>query len=162
MTAGVICFKLCHLDYDCEHRDFDEAIRSQLNSRGVRSRIKKHKGKDLASSEAPGTAISDSAKANAFFTFSVYEVGGGLYLHPRHLWIRRLRDQNWILGIDELLAYVLPPPSQVQLYGLNTKVIQNQLVGKVHTAVRRIPLAVPLSGCVVQINPRLGRRTELL
>ncbi len=162
MTAGVISFKLCPLSYDCEHCDFDEAMRSQVSSRGVRSRIKEHKAKDLASSEAPGKAISDSAKAPAFFTFSVDEVGGELYLHPSHLWIRRLRDQKWILGIDELLAYVLPPPSEVELYGLNTKVIQNQLIGKVHTPVGTIPLAVPLSGRVVQINPRLRQRPELL
>jgi glycine cleavage system H protein len=162
MTAGVISFKLCPLNYDCEHCGFDQAMRSQVSSRGARSKVKRQKGKDLATSEAPRMAVGDSRKVPAFFTFSVGDVGGELYLHPTHLWMLRLGDQKWILGIDELLAYVLPRPSEVELYGLNSKVIQSQLVGKVHTSVGTIPLAVPLSGRVVQINPLLGQTPELL
>ena len=29
MTAGVISFKLCPLEYDCEHCEFDKAMRGQ-------------------------------------------------------------------------------------------------------------------------------------
>jgi glycine cleavage system H protein len=90
------------------------------------------------------------------------ELDDELYLHSTHLWIRRTDDDRWMLGIDELLAYVLPPPEQIELYGLNAKLIQNQLVGKVHTPVGTIPLAVPLSGRVVQTNSRLTQYPELL
>jgi len=51
MMAGVISFKLCPLNYDCEHCDFDEAMRSQVRSAGARSKVKKHKPQALAPSE---------------------------------------------------------------------------------------------------------------
>ena len=50
----------------------------------------------------------------------------------------------------------------VELYGSNTKVLQNQLLGKVHTQGGTVPLTAPLSGRLVQANPKLADRPELL
>ncbi len=162
MTAGVISFKLCPLNYDCEHCDFDEVMRSQVRLKEVRSRVKRHKPKTLVSSEKLPIASSDSKNPPLFFTFSVGEVGGELYLHPTHLWVRRVEEQKWMLGIDKLLAYVLPPVVEVELYGSNTKVLQNQLFGKVHAQAGTVPLTSPLSGRVVQTNSKLAQCPELM
>lgn len=162
MTAGVISFKLCPLNYDCEHCDFDEAMRSQVRSGGVSSRDKRHKPKTLVPLERPPMPGSDSKKPLLFFTFSIGEVEEGLYLHPSHLWARQAGDHRWRLGIDELLAYVLPPPVKVELYDLDKDVIQNQVFGKIHTQVGTVFLTVPLSGCLVQKNSRLAQCPELV
>lgn len=161
MTAGVISFKLCPFNYDCEHCDFDEAMRSQVRSKGVSSRVKRHKPKTVVPSERLPMSSSDSKKS-LFFTFSVGEVKEGLYLHPTHLWARRAEGQRWRLGIDKLLAYVLPPPVKVELYDLDKDVIQNQVFGKIHTQVGTVFLTVPLSGRLVQTNSRLAQCPELV
>ncbi len=161
MTAGVISFKLCPLDYDCEHCDFDEVMRSQVKSKKGRLRGKRVESRVPASSEricAPG---ADSKKP-LFFTFSAGEVDEGLHLHPTHLWIRRDEGGTWKLGIDKLLAYVLPAASEVELCALDTMLLQNRLFGKVRTPAGVIPLTAPLSGRLVQPNPQLGQRPELL
>ena len=162
MTAGVISFKLCPLDYDCEHCDFDEAMRSQVRPKEVKSGVKRHKPKTLTPSERLPLISSDSKKPSLFFTFSVGKMDEELYLHPTHLWAGRAEGQKWKLGIDKLLAYVLPPPVEVELYGLNTKVIQNQLFGKVHARAGTVPLTSPLSGRVVQTNSKLAQYPELV
>ena len=41
MTAGVISFKLCPFNYDCERCDFDKAMRSQVKSEKVSTKVKK-------------------------------------------------------------------------------------------------------------------------
>ena len=161
MTAGVISFKLCPLDYDCDHCDFDEVMRSQVRSKRARPRVKKHEPKTLTPSESISTSSIDS-RIPLFFTFAAGEVDEELYLHPAHLWARRVEDQKWKLGIGKLLAYVLPPPVEVELYDLNTKVIQNQLFGKVRTEAGVVPLTTPLSGVLVRTNPRLSQRPELV
>ncbi|MCK4428032.1 MAG: glycine cleavage system protein H [candidate division Zixibacteria bacterium] len=161
MTAGVISFKLCPLNYDCEHCDFDEVMRSQVRSKGVSSRVKRHKPKTVVPSERLPMSSSDSKKS-LFFTFSVGEVKEGLYLHPTHLWVRRAEGQRWRLGIDKLLAYVLPPPVKVELYDLDKDVIQNQAFGKIHTQVGTVFLTVPISGRLVQTNSRLAQCPELV
>jgi glycine cleavage system H protein len=156
MTAGVISFKLCPLDYDCENCDFDEAMRSQVVSKRTRS-----KAGTPAQSENLSRASGKIEKSLPFFTFSIGEEKQ-LYLQSSHLWMRPAEDNRWTLGIDELLAYVLPPPREIEFCGLNTKLIQNQLIGKMHTEVGTIPLIVPLSGKVIQINQRLNQSPELV
>jgi len=162
MTAGVISFKLCPLNYDCEHCDFDEVMRSQVRSRGERTKVKRHKPETPAPSERLTLTNRDSHKYPLFFTYSVGGVDEKLNLHPTHLWVRQTENQKWKLGIDKLLAYVLPPVVEVELYGSNTKVLQNQLLGKVHTQGGTVPLTAPLSGRLVQANPKLADRPELV
>ncbi|UCG12827.1 MAG: glycine cleavage system protein H [Deltaproteobacteria bacterium] len=161
MTAGVISFKLCALDYDCEHCDFDEVMRSQAKSKKERLRGKRVRSRVSASSESV-TAPSADSKKPPFFTFSTGEVDEELRLHPAHLWIRRDEGETWKLGIDKLLAYVLPAASKVELYGLNAMLLQNRLCGKVRTEAGIIPLTAPLSGRLVRANPQLGEHPELL
>ena len=161
MTAGVISFKLCPLDYDCEHCDFDEVMRSQVKSKRKRSRVIGDKSEVMASSQAIAEGSVDS-KGPPFFTFSAGEGNESLYLHPSHLWVRQLEDEKWKLGIDDLLAYVLPTVVEVEFNACGKKIKQNQLLGKVHTQAGTIPLAAPLSGRLVQTNPRLGERPGTL
>jgi glycine cleavage system H protein len=162
MTAGVISFKLCPINYDCEHCDFDQVMRSQVKSGGESSIVKMYKPKTPWLSERPPISDGDLKESPLFFTFSTDEVDDELYLHPTHLWIRRSRDHRWMLGIDKLLAYVLPPPLEVELYGSDVKVMQNQLLGKVHTQAGTVPITSPLSGRVVQANSKLAERPELM
>jgi glycine cleavage system H protein len=162
MMAGVISFKLCPLNYDCEHCDFDEAMRSQVRSAGARSKVRKNKTQALAPSEKFEGSRSESKKPFLFFTFSVGQVEEELYLHQSHLWIRQAGDQRWRLGIDKLLAYVLPPPTKVELCDLDKNVIQNRGFGKIHTQVGTVFLTVPLSGRLVQTNSGLAQCPELV
>ena len=161
MTAGVISFKLCPLDYDCEHCDFDEVMRSKVRSKRERSRVRRDRSKVPARPEGIAVAGVDSKKP-VFFTFSASEADEKLHLHPSHLWLRQLEGEKWKLGIDKLLAYVLPDAVEVELYGLNTKVLQNQLFGKIRTPAGTIPLAAPISGRLVQTNPQLSECPELV
>jgi len=158
MTAGVISFKLCPLNYDCEHCDFDEAMRSQVESRGGSSRAKGRKRRALVS---PKRTPADSKEPLLFFTFSAGEVDEGLYLHSAHLWVRQVEGDKWMLGIDRLLAYVLPPLSEIESYGLDTKVLENQLFGKVHTSAGTVPLTAPVSGRLIQTNLKIAQHPEL-
>jgi glycine cleavage system H protein len=155
MTAGVISFKLCPLDYDCEQCDFDQVMRSQVRSSREKSRVRPDRSEIPVSSAGIATGSVDSKKP-LFFTFSASELDQDLYLHPAHLWIRQLEEGKWKVGIDSLLAYVLPTAAKVDLNRPGTRMLQNQLLGKVHTQAGTIPLAAPLSGRLVQTNPRLG------
>ncbi|MFH1337037.1 MAG: hypothetical protein ABII96_11015 [Candidatus Zixiibacteriota bacterium] len=107
-------------------------------------------------------STSDLRELPLFFTFSVGEVDEELYLHPTHLWVRRTEGQKWKVGVDQLLAYVLPPPVEVQLGDLDKHLIQNQVFGKIVTQVGTVFLTAPLSGRLVQTNYRLTQCPELV
>jgi glycine cleavage system H protein len=162
MTAGVISFKLCPLDYDCEHCDFDEAMRSQVRSKAAKSRPKKRGSETPARPEESFRIKRDSGKPPPFFTFPAGEVDRQTYVHTSHLWVRRVDEQRWKAGIDELLAYVLPIPTKVGLSRIKAKVIQNEPFGRIHTEAGAIPLMAPLSGDFIQTNSCLESHPELV
>jgi glycine cleavage system H protein len=158
MTAGVISFKLCPFNYDCENCDLDEAMRSQVKPGGARSGVPRRRPQAPSPPEERG----ESKKSLLFFTFSVGEIEKALYLHPSHLWARRAGDNKWRLGIDQLLAYVLPPPTGVELYGLDENIAQNQGFGKIHARAGTVLLTAPFSGRLIQENSTLVQHPEVV
>jgi glycine cleavage system H lipoate-binding protein len=161
MTAGVISFKLCPFDYDCEHCDLDKAMRSQVKSRKIGSKVKKHRLETLMPSEKHTMSKKIPKKPFPFFTFSAGEMEEGFYLYPAHLWAKRIEGQKWRVGVDELLAYILPPPEKFEFHDLDKDLIQDQMFGKIRTQAGTVLLTAPLSGHLIQTNPRLARFPEL-
>jgi len=160
MTAGVISFKLCPLSYDCEHCDFDKVMRLQVRSSGLKSKEKRDIFKSAVETESPHTASLESKEP--FFTFSVGEFDERSYIHPTHLWAQREDDRWWKVGVDKLLAYILPPPVKIELYKPNQMVIQEQVFGSILTEAGAVFMPVPLSGRLVQINSKLAEEPKLL
>jgi glycine cleavage system H lipoate-binding protein len=162
MTAGVISFKLCPLGYDCEHCDLDKAMRTQMKSRKISSKVRKPKSEPLARPEGDSDLKESAERPPPFFTFSPGREVEGLYLHSSHLWAKHTQDQMWKVGIDGLLAYTLPPATKLEWYGLDKNLVQEQVFGKILTQTGTVFLIAPLSGCLTQANSRLVQNPELL
>ena len=160
MTAGVISFKLCPLNYDCEHCDFDKVMRVQTKPSELESKVKKHMPKTPLRSE--NGYITDIESEEPFFTFSIGEIDERLHIHPTHLWARHEYNHTWRVGVDGLLAYILPPPVKVELYRPNQKIIQEEVFGRILTEAGTVFVTAPLSGRLVQTNPRLAQKPELV
>ena len=161
MTAGVISFKLCPFNYDCERCDFDKAMRSQVKSERMSFKVKKGTAETLGRRET--LPLPDDAKRpSLFFTFSVDKLDEELYLHPDHLWARRIEDKKWRVGVDQLLAYILPPPTKFEWFDLKKDLVQDQVFGKILTQGGPVFLSLPLSGHVIQTNSRLDQCPNLL
>ncbi len=162
MTAGVISFKLCPFNFDCEHCDFDKAMRSHVRSEKIRAKVKRHRAKTQVKSKAVARASPDSEKTVLFFTFSVGKLEKRVCLHPAHLWALQIEAQKWKVGADKLLAYILPPPAKFEWYDLNKNVSQDQVFGRIVTQAGSVPLTIPLSGRLIQTNPKLTQHPELV
>ncbi len=162
MTAGVISFKLCPFDYDCEHCDLDKAMRTQVKSRKISSSPRKSMSENLAQLEGDSGLREDSGKPPPFFTFSTSKEVRGLYLHSSHLWARQTQGQMWKVGVDGLLAYTLPPLIKLEWDGVDKNLIQEQVFGKIITQAGTVFLIAPLSGRLSQANFRLVQEPELV
>ena len=160
MTAGVISFKLCPFNYDCENCDFDKVMRLQLAPSGVKSRVKRYMPKSALHSESVYT--NNLKSEESFFTFSVGESDEHLHIHPTHLWARHEYNHTWKVGVDKLLAYILPPPVKVELYRPNQEIIQEEAFGRILTEAGTVFVTAPVSGRLVQANPRLTQEPQLV
>ncbi len=162
MTAGVISYKLCPINYDCEHCELDKAMRSHVGSRKIRSKAEQHRSQSLRESEECPVPGSGKNPPLLFFTFTPVEMREGVYLHPSHLWAQPLEGRKWRIGVDELLAYVLPLPAKLQFSELENDLTQDQVFGKILSSAGMVFLATPLSGHLVQINSGLAQHPELV
>jgi glycine cleavage system H protein len=160
MTAGVISFKLCPFNYDCESCDFDRVMRQHAKPGGLKTKVKKQIPANHTLSQNLGRNTWDND--NGFFTFTPGEIDERVYLHPTHLWARREYDHTWKVGIDSLLAYLLPFPVRVELYRPNQEIIQEEAFGRVQTEAGTVFVNAPLSGRLVQNNPRLTEEPDLV
>lgn len=149
MTAGVISFKLCPFDYDCDHCDFDKIMRHQFQKRSL-PQIK---------SDADKQSFLNS---NSFFTFSVGDIQEDFYFHLAHLWARPRKNRLWEIGIDKLLSYILPPPVGIELYNGKRDFIQDEVFVKIFTISGTIFLTTPLSGTLIFENQNLASQPSLL
>lgn len=162
MTAGVISYKLCPINYDCEHCELDKAMRSQVSSRKIRTKVEQHRPPSVKEPDKLSSPASDKKTPILFFTFSPGEVKEGLYLHPSHLWAQPLEGKKWRVGVDELLAYVLPQTTKLELSLVNDGLSQDQHFGKILTPAGTVFLISPLSGRFIQTNPGLAQHPELI
>jgi glycine cleavage system H protein len=160
MTAGVISFKLCPFYYDCENCDFDKVMRVHTRPGGLKTNVKRYMPKLALRSESAYTTNTESEEP--FFTFSVGEIDERLHIHPTHLWARHEYDNTWKVGVDKLLAYILPPPAKVELYRPNQEIIQEEVFGRILTEAGTVFVTAPLSGRLVQTNPQLAQKPELV
>ena len=162
MTAGVISYKLCPINYDCEHCELDKAMRSQTRSRKMKPKTEQDISRSVTGSEKLLTPNISLNSAFPFFTFSAVEVKEELYLHPSHLWVRQIDNQRWRVGIDELLAYVLPKPTSLEFADMNKNLSQDQVFGKILSSAGKVFLTAPLSGRLIQKNLKLIQQPELI
>ena len=160
MTAGVISYKLCPFNYDCEHCDFDRVMRQQSGPARPKSRTKRFISKTALDSVG---AHKDNVKTeDPFFTFSAGKVDQRFHIHPTHLWARHEYNHTWKVGVDKLLAYILPPPVKVELYRPKQEIIQDEAFGRILTQAGTVFVTAPISGRLVQTNPRLTQEPELV
>jgi glycine cleavage system H protein len=157
MTAGVISFKLCPLDYDCDDCDFHRVMRSQM-----RSSKSRHDPHGQASEEWVPSSSPVGGNKLPLFTFSPTWTDERLKLHPSHLWVQQAGSRNWRVGVDGLLAYILPPPEKVEWHNPDPDEAEDRVQIKVLTGPGEILLTAPLSGSLIQGNPELARRPGLL
>jgi len=156
MTAGVISFKLCPFDFDCERCEFDRVMRLHV------SPTAKPKIRRISKTPSRIESVHANNSEEPFFTFTAGEVDERFYVHPTHLWAKREYDHTWKVGIDNLLAYILPPPVKVELYRPNQEIIQQEVFGRILTEAGTVFVTAPLSGRLVQANPRLTQEPDLV
>lgn len=150
MQGGVVDYKLCDRDYDCEHCPFDEVFHRPLIGSapsGFQEGVTNVKHRDSA---------PDSPKVHG------WDVVDGLFYHPSHTWAR-IEDGGCVrTGLDDFAQHILgrsysltgAQPGVDLHYGEPCWRFTHQSGVAVFVA--------PVSGKVKQINRALGQRPALL
>ncbi len=156
MEAGLIAYKLCNYEYECERCPFDAEMRKsgplRKESAGE-ARVRKA-GLEPGKGGEPFAPVPSAAVEQFFY-------------HPGHTWARPESDQKvescrvWV-GVDDFAAKVLPRVKDAILPHRGNTIRQGHVFCWVVCGPATLPIAAPVSGTVVVTNPKLAGRPTLI
>jgi len=147
MLAGVLNYKLCHRQYECEQCEVNMALQgigeaadeSGREQSGVRS-------------EYGGSAAD---KQVATYLSQIME-GSKLYLDrcysQTNFWLRPGEENDVILGLDENLLRILLPITRIVPPDPGRRLQRDQFCSLIVRDDMTIPLHSPISGEVIEVN----------
>lgn len=157
MNAGIVDYKLCDRDYECEHCPFDQALHGCVTT-------------PLSDSSDSGPTepiernwerrVTQNRKTAG--RFQSREGAGPLFYHPAHTWAR-IEDGGCVrTGLDDFAQQILGRPYQIKMpepgatfrFGEGCWHFTHQAGVSV--------LVAPISGRVKEINFALAERPTLL
>jgi len=136
MTAGLVAYKLCDRNLDCDHCPFDAALRGA------------------------GPNPQDMRSNNGLAAVS--EFPPDRWYHPRHGWVMSAADRVARCGIDAFAARLLGHVRSIVLPVAGTHLTQGQAACWCSDDTELYSLAAPISGTVLRNNVRIQDHPDVL
>jgi len=159
MEAGVVGYKLCDRDLQCDQCPFDESMRWPTRSSSAHLSSPLPTG---GSCEALA-ATSDSERVAALIrAIAPPEYPADRLYHHGHLWIKPLMESIVAIGIDRLAASMLGSLASIVLPYRHSRIIHRMPWCWLIHREGAISLYSPVHGVVIENNERLLEHPELL
>jgi glycine cleavage system H protein len=153
VLAGVLSYRPCDRSYECEDCELYHALQGGRGGDAGVDREGVH-GRSVA-----GSADLPSADTvNAFLS----RLATGCTLHldrphsPGHLWLQCAGDDTIRVGLDDHALRVLEPIDEIVLPRAGVWLTHGEPCGWIVRRRLSVPLAAPIAGEVLEVNPRLG------
>jgi glycine cleavage system H lipoate-binding protein len=141
MVGGVVDYKLCDRQYECEQCPFDAAIREGAHL---------HRG------------LEQKAGSPGRINIQGYELMPMLFYHPNHLWAR-IEDAGSVrIGMDDFGQSLMGRLYAIELPEPGGRVSASAACWRVAHHAGETSLAAPVSGHVLEANPRLVQHPSLI
>lgn len=154
MSAGVVSYKLCDLEFDCEHCAYDRIIRSKISSEIVNGNYK-------ISNNAKIVNYSEQAKMLIDKLINA-EIDPTYYYSKNHLCFCDSEAGMVLIGIDNLLANILNYLTCIVLLPVGESVKQRKSFCWLIQQGRTLTLYSPISGTIIQNNPLLINSPDII
>lgn len=148
MDAGLISYKLCDYEYECESCPFDAEMRRSGRTSGM-----------VAQAVQPIAVEERRQMAD--------EVMEECYYHSGHTWIKQEGSREDTrprlrIGVDNFAAKILPRIKGTISPHRKSAIHQGQVFCWIVCGSNTLPLLAPISGEVVAVNPKLSVRPNLI
>lgn len=145
MVAGVVDYKLCDRDFDCDRCPFDQAFRDQSRAHAFKSNQRFNTGEGLGLTDLQG-----------------YEVAPMLFYHPAHVWAR-IEDKGVVrVGLDDFGQKLAGRIYSVQAPRAGTTVRRGEPCWRVSHHAGEAALASPVAGTIQIVNSNLAQHPSLI
>jgi glycine cleavage system H lipoate-binding protein len=150
MRAGVVDFRLCDREYDCENCPLDRGISQAGRRRGAKAE--------------PGARgfVSGREIGEAPLNVHGYAAPPTLFYHPRHVWVRIEEAGRVRVGLDDFGQKLTGRVYSVTLPELGSTVDPSCADWRIVHRAGETALTVPVAGVVEESNDRLAQQPSLV
>lgn len=154
MCAGIVNYKLCFNDFDCENCKFDQVMRGILDQENHYSTA----GTSNIPSDQPLkiTHIDKLVNQTIHHLISDCKIHLDRFYHNSQLWFKLETADIFQIGIEKLLLKVLEPVERIIAPQTGKFYQKGQLIAWIIRKGKTFPLHTPLKGVVVEINENLA------
>jgi glycine cleavage system H lipoate-binding protein len=140
MQAGVVDYKLCERDYDCDHCPFDEALHTRSSQQALH---------EMRAQSEPTIVQGCRVEPDLFY-------------HPAHTWARIEEGGMVRAGLDDFGQRILGRAYSVSLPAFRTTVAAgSECLHLAHQSGVSC-LVAPITGNVKEVNSKLLQRPALM
>lgn len=157
MLAGVVDYKLCDRQYECEECPFDRALRESFPSL-------MHRASAAVAVHLPDQQPMVTIKNQVVELMEVqgYELAGTLFYHPGHIWARIEDGGRVRIGLDDFGQKLVSRIYSVTLPAPGTRVIGGSAAWAIAHRAGETRLAAPVTGVIQQLNEKLTLLPSLI
>lgn len=142
MLAGVVDYKLCDRDFDCESCPLDQAFRDAAHAHRA--------SRPLVALESGGADLRE------------YQIAPMLFYHPGHVWARIEEEGTVRVGLDDFGQSLTGRIYAVDLPREGAQVEGSRSCWRIAHQAGETALAAPVTGTVHRVNNKLTAHPSLL
>ena len=168
MEAGVVSYKLCDYEYECERCPFDQVLRTSAHESATRG---KHSVEDAGLQKIPLEkdlpqelpAGSETVNFDRMFQgFYDIKMKGDFFYHPGHTWVDVESSHCAKIGLDDFAGKFLLGIKMVILPSVNLDIDRGQVCCWIVAEEGTLPIVAPLTGSVIAINRQISHKPSLV
>ena len=144
MKAGIILYKLCDRDYQCENCPFDQAMRNEFDPEDS------FPESEIGPEEE--SLISDYSSS----------INGSAFYHPNHCWVKVENPEKTKIGVDDFLIQLVEDFKVIVLPHPGDFITQGKYFFHIIQEDRVVPIISPLTGRILAIKTRLQKKPRLV
>ncbi|MDZ7260702.1 MAG: glycine cleavage system protein H [candidate division KSB1 bacterium] len=167
MMAGVVSYKLCDYQYECDNCPFDRVMRKSNEFSAQDKRSMADSNSQPISVEKPFQRDQpDKIEAIDFDTifqdFYNLRFTKELFYHRGHTWVD-VRNPNCVkMGMDDFAGKFILGIKTVILPAVKSKIDQGQVCCWIVEEEGTLPILAPISGAVISLNPQISEEPVLM
>jgi len=163
MTAGLLSYKLCKYDLQCEKCPLDWELRNLSSTPSLDSTASPEAKHRRAGDAGPTPPLEEEEeKEGAGEDLSHLNIKESLFYHPGHTWVKVEKADEVRIGLDSFLGRIIGKASVVVLPLSGKRGIQGENLCSIIQDEGILPIVSPVSGLILSVNRKLKDQPELI
>jgi glycine cleavage system H protein len=164
MTAGLLTYKLCKYDLQCEKCPLDWELRNQSATPSFHPTASQQRGTIGSDEAGPLPCWKKEGPTEGFLAedLSLLNIKRSLFYHPGHTWIEVEKADEVRLGLDHFLGKIIGKVRVVVLPLSGKRCLQGENLCSIIHEEGILHIVFPISGLILSVNQKLKDQPDLI